>query len=280
MNIQDPIPQMEILLRQRNYSENTIKAYISHFTKFYYSKYFDPNIDEQKVIEYLHHLRSNKASLSYLNQVINAIKFYSEKIMHEDRKFYDLQRPKTNHSLPIILNKTEIKKLLHAIKNVKHHMIIKLIYACGLRVGELINLDISDIDSQRMRLHIRCSKGRKDRYTPLNEELIQDLRQYYIKFKPQLFLFEGQTKKNKAPVRYSPSSIRTVYKKALVKAGIHKKVKLHGLRHSYATHLLEHGIDLRYIQTLLGHSSPKTTEIYTHVSIKKLDQIPSPIDFL
>lgn len=276
----DPIYKMEKFLIQRNYAENTKRTYLSHFKMFYCSEFYSDAFGNADIMDYLLQLRSKNASLSYLNQAINSIKFYLEKVENGERKFYDIKRPKKEHRLPTILNRSEVKKLLSSIKNPKHRTIIKLIYACGLRVGELIHLDITDIDSERMRMHIRCSKGRKDRYVPLNDELIFDLRTYYKRYRPLLYLFEGQYRKNQKPVRYSPSSIRSVYKRALSASGIKKKVKLHGLRHSYATHLLEHGIDLRYIQTLLGHSSPKTTEIYTHVSTKKLDKIPSPIEFL
>lgn len=275
-----PINRMSRLLQQRNYAENTQKTYLSHFSRFYYSEYYKEGFEEEDIMDYLLHLKSRNASLSYLNQSINAIKFFLEKVEHGDRQFYDLKRPKCEKRLPTILNLKEVKELLGTYKNRKHKMIIKLIYSCGLRVGELIKLDISDIDSVRMRLHIRCSKGYKDRYLPLNAELIDDLRRYYLEYRPLLYLFEGFYRANEKPVRYSASSIRNIFRKGLKSAGIIKKVKLHGLRHSYATHLLEHGIDLRYIQTLLGHSSPTTTEIYTHVSIKKLDQLPSPIEFL
>lgn len=280
MQRRTPIEEMERLLTQRNYSSNTVKIYLSQFKSFYYSEYYSDAFGEEQIMDYLLYLKSKDASLSYLNQAINAIKFYLEKVKQGERKVYEIHRPKTEHRLPTVLNKKEVKDLFKAIRNPKHHIIIKLIYACGLRVGELINLNISDIDSGRLRLHIRCGKGRKDRYVPLNEQLVEDLRAYYRQYRPLIYLFEGQYKINEKPVRYSASSIRKVYKRALKKAGITKVLKLHSLRHSYATHLLEHGINLRYIQTLLGHSSPKTTEIYTHVSTSKLDKIPSPIDFL
>lgn len=280
MDNKDITLEMEQLLLQRNYSENTRKIYLSQFRSFYYSAYYREGFGEEEIMSYLLYLKEKKHSLSHQNQAINAIKFFLEKVHKGDRQFYDLQRPRTEHRLPVILSIEEVRSILKNICNNKHRMIIKLIYACGLRVGELVNLDITDVDSKRNRLHIRCGKGRKDRFSPLNEELIRDLRMYYREYKPVLFLFEGQNRQGELPRRYSTSSIRQVFKRALKASGINKRIKLHGLRHAYATHLLEHGIDLRYIQTLLGHSSPKTTEIYTHVSTKKLDKIPSPIEFL
>lgn len=167
------------------------------------------------------------------------------------------------------------------IKNQKHLQIIKLIYGCGLRVGELTRIELGDIDSERKRVHIRCSKGYKDRIVPISDSSITELRQYYKKYRPKQYLFEGARSKNVSlPVMYSQSSIRSILKRAVYIAGIRKKVKLHTLRHSYATHLLEHGVNLRYIQMLLGHASPTTTEIYTHVSQQKLEAIPSPLEFL
>lgn len=274
------IEELERELLQRNYSENTIKTYKSEMLTFINSRFFRLPLTKELIMDYLLHLNARQLSLSRQNQAINAIKFYLEKVCGSKREFYNIKRPKAEKRLPTILSQEEVKNLLNTIKNQKHYNIIKLIYACGLRVGELINLELTDILSDRMRIHIRCSKGRKDRYVPLNEELLSDLRNYYKIYRPKKYLFEGQAKGNEPPPKYSSSSIRKIFYRALAQAKIHKKVKLHSLRHAYATHLLEHGIDLRYIQTLLGHSSTKTTEIYTHVSKKKLDKIPSPIEFL
>jgi len=276
----DPIQLLERELRQQNYSENTMKAYLSHFKSFYFSHYYRAELSRDDIMNYLVHLVAKGLSDSKQNQVINAIKFYCEKVMGQKRNTYYIERPRSRKNLPKVLSTDEVKRILDSIANVKHKMIIKLIYACGLRVGELINIEIADIDSQRMRLHIRQSKGRKDRYLPLNDELIDELRCYYKIYRPKHYLFEGIGTQGVPYAKYSASSIRKVFYRALKNAKILKSVKLHGLRHSYATHLLEHGIDLRYIQTLLGHSSPKTTEIYTHVSTQKLSRIPSPIEFL
>jgi len=276
----DPVQLLERELKQQNYSESTYRVYLSQFKSFYYSSFYTSELSRNDIMNYLLHIRSKGHSQSLQNQVINAIKFYTERVLRRDREFYNIERPRKEKRLPKILSKVEVKRLLACVKNEKHKMILTLIYACGLRVGELIHLELTDIDSRRMRLHVRQSKGRKDRYLPLNDLLIKELRQYYRKYKPEKYLFEGISPKNEAAPKYSESSIRKVFKRSLKKAKITKPIKLHGLRHSYATHLLEYGIDLRYIQTLLGHSSSKTTEIYTHVSTKKLDSIPSPIEFL
>lgn len=274
------IEELERELLQRNYSPNTIKTYKSEMLSFVNSRYYILPLDKQLIMDYLLHLKAKNLSLSRQNQAINAIKFYLEKVRGSKREFYNIERPHTEKRLPVILSLAEITRLLGTIKNQKHHTIIKLIYACGLRVGELVNLELRDIMSDHMKIHIRCSKGRKDRFVPINEELLEDLRSYYRSYRPKKFLFEGQLRVGAMPPKYSDSSIRKIFYRALQKARIYKRVKLHGLRHAYATHLLEHGIDLRYIQTLLGHSSSKTTEIYTHVSKKKLNNIPSPIEFL
>jgi len=175
-----------------------------------------------------------------------------------------------------VLSKEEIAAILAAPKNPKHKAMLSLIYACGLRRSELLNLKPANIDSKRHLLIILNSKGKKDRVIPISDKLIEMLRAYYILYKPTTWLFEGQNKGE----QYSAESLQQVLKQALVIAKINKPVSLHWLRHSYATHLLEAGTDLRYIQELLGHKSSKTTEIYTHVSEKSLQKIKSPFDDL
>jgi site-specific recombinase XerD len=189
------------------------------------------------------------------------------------KQFYNLHRPKKEHKLPKVLSKNEVKKILDSSKNIKHKSILMLIYSAGLRRSELLNLHISDIDSERMVINIRGAKGKKDRISLLSGNMLNMLRDYYKKFKPVKYLFEGPGNS-----KYSSTSVSNILKKATAKAGINKKVTPHMLRHSFATHLLEQGTDLRYIQELLGHSSSKTTEIYTHVSKRAIDKIKNPID--
>ena len=188
----------------------------------------------------------------------------------------NIQRPRREKRLPNVLSKQEIKAILEAPTNLKHRAMLSLIYACGLRRSELLNLSLSDVHSDRNLLFIRQSKGKKDRVVPISNKIIEMLREYYKAYKPKEWLFEGQIPNTK----YSEKSLENVLKQSLFKTKIIKKVSLHWLRHSYATHLLERGTDLRYIQELLGHSSSRTTEIYTHVSTKRIQQIRSPFDDL
>jgi integrase/recombinase XerD len=175
-----------------------------------------------------------------------------------------------------VLSKEEVKLILTAHSNLKHKVMLSMIYSCGLRRSELLNLKFADIDSNRNIVIIRQSKGKKDRIAPLSPKILEMLREYYTACKPRVWLFEGNTKGE----QYADQSLQSVLKLAVQKVGINKPVTLHWLRHSYATHLLESGTDLRYIQELLGHSSSKTTEIYTHVSTKNLQMIRSPFDDL
>lgn len=186
----------------------------------------------------------------------------------------DLERPKKEKKLPEILSKNEISKLLKAVKNLKHKAILYLVYSAGLRVGEVVKLKPTDIDSDRMLIPIIQGKGKKDRYTILSETALSILRQYVKVYKPEHWLFPGQHPDKHLTER----SVQKVFGNARIDAKIRKNVSVHNLRHSFATHLLEGGVNLRYIQELLGHSSSKTTEIYTHVTQKNLSNIISPLD--
>lgn len=262
-------------LELKKYSQNTAKIYIRSFENFanYYNNRSVDQLDERDITSYIQFLVNNKHSESYINISINAIKFYYEIVCNMPNRFYNVTRPKTTKRLPTILDKTEIKSILATISNIKHECIISLIYSAGLRRNELIQLEIKDIDSKRMMIHIRGSKGRKDRYTLLSASVLPLLRRYYIKHKPQKYLFESPNGS-----QYSASSIRNILERAVKRADIRKRVTPHTLRHSFATHLLESGVNLRYIQSLLGHSSSKTTEIYTHVTKQVLKDIKSPLD--
>lgn len=218
-------------------------------------------------------IETKNISISQQNQRINAIKFYYEKILGKEKQLYNLHRPKKEQKLPKVLSKTEIKRILNASENIKHKCILMLIYSAGLRRSELIDLKISDIDSERMVINICGAKGKKDRLSLLSKNTLALLRIYYKEYKPQIFLFEGQDGE-----KYSATSVANILKNAARKAGINKIVTPHMLRYSFATHLLEQGTDLRYIQELLGHNSSRTTEIYTHVSKKAIDKIRNPVD--
>ena len=263
-------------LIQKRYSKNTISIYCNYFEDFcdYFKNAELQNIIPEQINTYILNLIETKnVSISQQNQRINAIKFYYEKILGQKKQYYDIHRPKKEHKLPKVLSKTEVKRILNSSNNVKHKSILVLIYSAVLRRSELIDLKISDVDSERMVINIRGGKGKKDRITLLSKNTLTLLRDYYKQFKPHNYLFEGQNGE-----KYSATSIANILKKAARKAGINKNVTPHMLRHSFATHLLEQGTDLRYIQELLGHNSSKTTEIYTHVSKKAIDKICNPID--
>ena len=262
-------------LELKKYANNTVRLYVKLFEEFinhYYDKDID-HINELDIRDYLKLLVQSNRSNSYINQSINSIKFYYEVVMGMPNRLYRIERPRKNKKLPIVLSKKEIKDLIDCTNNIKHRCIVSLLYSSGLRRSELLNLKIDDIDSSRMLIHVVDAKGNKDRYTLLSKNALNDLREYYKQWRPQEFLFEGAKKK-----QYSSGSVGKIISKAAIKAGIRKNVTPHVLRHSFATHLLENGTDLRYIQLLLGHNSTKTTEIYTHVAKSSFDSIKNPLD--
>jgi integrase/recombinase XerD len=266
-------------LKSQRYSPNTIKTYTDALGVFF--QFHSNKAPEQLEIEDIIHfntgyiLRKN-LSASYQNQVINAIKLFYRNRFNRVMDLNNIQRPRREKRLPNVLSKQEVKAILEAPTNLKHRVMLSLIYACGLRRSELLNLTLKDVLSDRNLLFIRQSKGKKDRVVPISDKIIEMLREYFKACRPKTWLFEGQY----AGYQYSERSLQLVLKQALQKTGNQKPVSLHWLRHSYATHLLESGTDLRYIQELLGHSSSKTTEIYTHVTTKSLQQIRSPFDDL
>ncbi|WP_299210626.1 site-specific tyrosine recombinase/integron integrase [uncultured Dokdonia sp.] len=264
-----------IKLELKRYALNTCKAYISLFEKFI-NQYPDKNIvelSEQEIRTYLQLLIQQNKSNSYINQTINSIKFYYEVVMGMPNRFYSIERPRKQHKLPQVLSKEEILAMISNTNNIKHRCIVGLLYSAGLRRSELLDLKIEDIDSKRMLIHIKNAKNNKDRYSLLSETILKELRIYYNDWKPKEYLFEG-LKGNK----YSGSSVKEIVVRAAEKSKINKRVSPHMLRHSFATHLLENGTDLRYIQTLLGHSSSKTTEIYTQVAVNNFKSIKNPLD--
>jgi integrase/recombinase XerD len=273
------IAQFTDWLNSRRYSPNTIKTYtdaLRTFLKFYHNKPIN-EINNQDLIRFNNeYILRNGFSVSFQNQVVNAIKLFFRKIENTQLEVDLIHRPKREKKLPNVLSKEEVKQILDATSNIKHKAMLSLIYACGLRRSELLNLKLNNVDSKRKLLLIKQSKGKKDRITPISDKIIELLRVYYKEYKPKLWLFEGQEKGTK----YSERSLEEVLKKSIKLAKINKPITLHWLRHSYATHLLESGTDLRYIQELLGHNSSKTTEIYTYVSTKSIQQIKSPFDDL
>ncbi|MEA2103112.1 MAG: site-specific tyrosine recombinase/integron integrase [Candidatus Cloacimonadota bacterium] len=270
------LEQYKNMLTQKRYSENTKKIYSKYFHDF--TNYFiDENMEEltrSQINNYLLKLiKSKNISISQQNQRINAIKFFYEKVLGRDKQYYKIHRPRKEKKLPDVLSKAEVNAIIQNTRNIKHKAILSLIYSAGLRRGELLNLRISDIDSNRMMIKIRNSKGKKDRYSILSKNTLQILRIYYKEYHPGNWLFESPKKS-----RYSASSIQKILKRSVRKAGIHRNVNIHMLRHSFATHLLEQGTNLRIIQELLGHESIKTTEIYTHISNRDLKNVINPFD--
>jgi integrase/recombinase XerD len=269
---------MEEEIKLKGFSFKTKKSYMSHIKRF--SSFINKNMDQivnQDVREYtLFLLENQNVSHSYVNQAISAIKFLCNEVLRQNSITELMSRPKKENKLPNVLSFEDVMKILVALKNEKHRTILFLIYSAGLRVGEVIKLKSQDIDSQRMLIHVVQGKGKKDRYTILSEIALEQLRKYYKLYRPEKWLFPGQDSNEYITER----TVQRIFENACIAAKITKKSTVHTLRHSFATHLLEGGIDLRYIQELLGHSSCKTTEIYTHVTQKSISNIKSPLDKL
>jgi integrase/recombinase XerD len=229
--------------------------------------------DIEKFLLYLAEERN--VSTSYLTISICAIKFYYEKVLGMAQVTYKISQPRGEKQLPEVLSEEEVIRLFWNVGNLKHKCILMTVYSGGLRLSEVVGLRVGDIDSKRMMIFIKGAKGKKDRYTILSKELLKWLREYYKKEKPLVWLFEGVT-----GGQYSMRSVQNIMREAVKRTGIKKHATIHTLRHSFATHMLENGTDLRYIQNLLGHSSSKTTEIYTHITTKGLEQLSSPFDKL
>lgn len=265
-------------LEQTNFQEQTRKNYVSGFLSFlkYFSFKHPQNISNQEIKNYLFYCKNDKklSSNSIKNQ-ITTIKFFYNKILdrHIDKTF--LLSPKQEKKLPTILSANEVLQMIKNTENLKHRLIIGLLYSSGLRRSELLNLKLKDIDFERKVIIVRSGKGKKDRQTLLADNLQIIIKEYIEKYEPNEYLIEGTTGD-----KYSASSVAKIIKTAAEKSGITKRVTPHVLRHSFATHLLENTVDIRYIQELLGHSSIKTTMRYTHVANTKIRQIISPFDNL
>jgi len=273
-----PIYNFEDLRKElvsRKYSYKTVKAYIYFNRDFIgFIRKSSSEINDNDIKEYLFHLAEDKRfTASTLNQAINALKFYYGTMLR--KKFvYEVKRLRKDKKLPVVLSKEEVAKIFDSMDNIKHKAILMLVYSAGLRVGEVVKLKPEHIDCKRMLIHIKGSKDRKDSYTLLSETTLKTLREYWKEYKPTKWLFPGPDKERYITIR----TAQRVFEMACEKALIKKDVTIHSLRHSFATHLLENGIDLRYIQELLGHKSSKTTEIYTHVSTKDFARIKNPLD--
>jgi len=263
-------------LKALRYSESTIKIYKSFLSTFftYHYAYQPQEISNEMIREYMRYLvQEREISESYQNQMINAIKFYYEKVLGGKQQTYFIDRPKKSKPLPVVLSQKETIQLFKSISNLKHKTILTVIYSCGLRVSELINLKLSSVYLEENKIHIVAGKGKKDRYVTLAKRTKKIITIYIKKYAPEQYLIEGQRGGS-----YTASSIRKFLNKYTLNAGITKKVTPHTLRHSFATHLLEKGISLRYIQYILGHQNSKTTEIYTHITQTGIENIKNPLD--
>lgn len=272
----EAINRLQEKLILKGYSPSTLSTYKTFFTKFlcYFNLRELLSIQKDEIEGFLYKLIvKEKLSESAQNQFINAIKFYYEQVENQPRTYYDMQRPKKNKTLPNVLGKEEIKRLLSSTKNTKHRAILSILYSSGLRIGEIVNLRVEDIRSKEGYIFVNKGKGKKDRRTLLSKKLIDLLRVYYVEYKPDYWLFEGQT-----GGQYTISSIRKFFRKAIQRARINPWATPHTLRHSFATHLLQQGVSLRHIQNLLGHSSSKTTEIYTHILNVNNKEFENPLD--
>lgn len=265
-------------LKLKGYSPSTVKIYLSEFNHLLRLLKSFPveKMTPKRLKDYfLYCAEKEKMSERKLNGKINAIKFYFEQVLHRPKMFFDIPRPKKPQRLPKMLSKKEVKRIFEVTTNIKHLVVLQLAYGMGLRVSEVVNIEVKDIDSDRMVVHIRGAKGKKDRYVPLPTSLLPLLRQYYITYQPKKYLLEGQY-----GGQYAKTSAQQIFKTAMRKAGIRKTIGIHGLRHSYATHLLDSGADMRFIQELLGHNSIKTTQVYTKVTPRSISKIRSPLDNL
>jgi integrase/recombinase XerD len=276
--LEDALRALEEQLRIRRYSFRTIKSYKNAFKAFLmYFTDFEPNkltdIHFRKFL--LMMIKEHKISESYQNTIINAIKFYYESVLNQERFFIQNIRPRIPTHLPNVLSEEEVVRLINCIENVKHKAIIMLIYSSGMRLGEVVNLRIADIRLDDKTIFIKDAKGKKDRYTILSDNIIAYLKKYTDIYEPKYWLFEGLT-----GGQYSERSVQAIFQKAVKESNVNPYATVHTLRHSFATHLLEHGTDLRQIQQLLGHNSIKTTEIYTHITDVLKNKLRSPLDNL
>jgi site-specific recombinase XerD len=270
--------KMKMDLELKNFSPKTVTCYLACMRDFVRHHGRSPGeMGEQQIRGYLYYLmKEKKASQSLINQAYSAMKFFYETTLEREWNPIKIPRLKTRKKLPVVLSKQEVRSLLNAIGNLKHRAIVTTIYSGGLRLGETTHLKVADIDSTRMMIRVQQGKGNKDRYTLLGTRTLNVLRLYWKAYRPIEWLFPSRDLTR--PI--SPSSIQRVVKAALSRTGIKKKASVHTLWHSFATHLLESGTDLYFIQRLLGHTTASTTSIYLHITGRDLGKIKSPIDLL
>ncbi|GMU94904.1 MAG: integrase [Ignavibacterium album] len=264
------------LLHIKNYSTKTEKSYLHHLDLFlnFLSSNKIKDIDQNVLLNYFNYLKQTKNfSYSSMKQALASIRFLFLDVLKKEVDFDFFIKMKKPNSLPNILTTEEVKNIIYSLTNLKHRAIISTIYSCGLRISEAVNLKIQDIDSKAMTIKIVNAKGKNDRIVMLSEKLLELLREYFKEYKPKTYLFEGQFGE-----KYSTRSIQQIFNNAVTKVKIKKRVTVHSLRHSFASHLLDNGTDIRFIQELLGHKHLSTTQIYTHINPVSVKKIKSPFD--
>lgn len=266
------------LLQVKRYSTSSIETYVNAFRQFL-THFINADVDllnKKQIEHYINFMVTDrKISVSYQKQLVAAIKFWYQDVLGKKMQLDYLYPDRGEFKIPVVFSQAEVKLILANSENLKHKAILATVYSCGLRVSELTNLKITDIDSNTMTVTIRQSKGNRDRVVVLAEKLLVLLREYFKEYKPKDYLFEGR-----ANGRYSERSVQQILKQILTKLKINKQGSVHSLRHSYATHLIEQGTDVRFVKDLLGHKSIKTTLIYTHLTDPAKRKIKSPLDNL
>ena len=278
MNKADLLNKAKSKLYIRNYSPRTIASYISSLNNFaeWLIQEKVNQVTDKEVEKYLYHLKKNRnRSISGMKQTVASLKILFTDILKKEIPDSLNIRFRKEEKIPVVLSEEEVAAVIKAVNNLKHKVILMTIYSAGLRLSECLALTMADMDFDRNQIRIRQGKGKKDRQTVLSRTLLSEMKDYLIKFCPKIFLFEGQK-----GGRYSASSVQAIMKRAVKKSGIKKHATVHTLRHSFATHLLENGTDIRFIQELLGHKRLETTQIYTHISKIAFDRIKSPLDRL
>ena len=270
------VEKLEMTLTLKGMSKSTIHTY-KYMLTIFFSKFMNQDvkvISKESIEGFVYQLiKENNISESFQNQLINGIKAYYEYVLGMPREFYDIKRPKKQVVIPNVLSEEEVIRIINYPKNIKHRAILWTIYSAGLRISEVVNLRINDINSNDGYIFVKGAKGKKDRKTILSEQLLPLLRNYYIKHKPSYWLFEGQT-----GGKYSVTSIRKIFRRAVKETNSNPWATVHTLRHSFATHCLQNRISMRHVQNMLGHNSPKTTEIYTKTIEINNKRIKSPLD--
>lgn len=276
MNKSELIDKYSKLLHLKNYSSKTEKAYLHHLNLFldYISSSKITSVDSKVLLDYFIYLKKvRQFSYSAMKQSLASVRFLFVDVLKKEIDFDFFIKLKKPNNLPNVLTTEEVKRIINSIENIKHRAIISTIYSCGLRISEAVNLLIKDVDSSAMTVKVVNAKGKNDRYVMLSPKLLELLRRYFVEYKPRKYLFEGQFGD-----RYSTRSIQQIFNKAVKLAGIKKSVTVHSLRHSFASHLLDNGTDIRFIQKLLGHKHLSTTQIYTHINPVSVKKIKSPFD--